>query len=81
MSDPKQSRANGLWLKIVVLLLAVIGFFGKRTLDAMDARQERTEQAVNEVKDKLDVLTDRVDSAIEDRPVKGVRNKNVKRDP
>jgi len=53
----KQSRANGLWLKLVVLLLTVVGFFCKQTLD----RVARTEDKVNELQAQVAALSAKFD--------------------
>jgi len=71
MSMDKQSRANGLWLKLVSLLLTIIGVLAAMAWNDLKARQLSTETRVIAVEGKIDTLTQKVDDrlAIMDKKV------------
>lgn len=64
MTTDKQSRANGLWLKLVSLLLTIIGVLAGMAWNDLKARQLTTETNLAVVEHKIDTLTQKVDDRL-----------------
>ena len=56
MPDQKQSRNNGLWVKLVTVLLITLGYFGRFEFESLKDQQAKTEAKVIDIDKKLDVL-------------------------
>ena len=56
MNADKQGKSNGLWIKLVAVLLTVIGFLCSHTLVGIENRQDRMESKLNDVDKKVGEL-------------------------
>ena len=68
MSNEKQSKANGLWVKLVTLLLVILGYFARDEFETLKAAQATTEAKVVDIDKKLDVLSAKVGMGMAQAP-------------